>query len=369
MTIYKNELGSHPFPRNEKFSNPFIDLKSIFVYPDDTINDAIALLSKNAKRIVLVVNQNEVLQGTITDGDIRRALIKKLSLDSKLKYIMNSNPVKVSSPYSREEVLNEMASKDLLHMPIVDNDGVLTGLETLQHLLEKPSYDNPVFLMAGGFGTRLESLTKNIPKPLLNVGNKPLLETILIQFIDAGFSNFFISTHYKSEMIKKHFGDGTKWDISIKYIEEEMPLGTAGALGLLPDNLPDLPILMMNGDLLTKIDFEYLLHYHNNNSGVVTMCVRKYDFKIPYGVVDIDEAYVVGIKEKPLYNYFVNAGIYVIDRGLIKNIKRNSRIDMPDFISQFIGKKHINAFPIHEYWLDIGHRNEYERANYDFNNL
>ena len=345
------------------------DWKSLLIYPEDTLNDAIRLLNKTGKRILLVVNDDNVLQGIVTDGDIRRALIRKLPMDSKIKALMNNNPIKALIPYSREKVLNAISSKNLLHMPIVNNDGVLCGLETLQELIEKPSYNNPVFLMAGGFGSRLHPLTKETPKPLLHVGNKPLLETILKQFIDAGFHNFFISIYYKSEMIKKYFGDGSAWGVSIQYVHEEKPLGTAGALGLLPDNLPDLPLIMMNGDLLTKVDFEHLLHFHNQNSGVATMCVRQYDFRIPYGVVEINDYRVVDIKEKPVHKYFVNAGIYVLERNLIKKIDGKSRLDMPDFLYKEVRKKHTNAFPIHEYSLDIGHIHEHERATHDVHDL
>jgi dTDP-glucose pyrophosphorylase len=345
-----------------------LDWKSIIINPEDSINNAIQLLNKGI-RILLVAKTDNILMGTVTDGDIRRGLIRKLPMESSVKQVMNKNPITSLSPYSRKEVLTQMSEKDLLHMPIVGNDGALCGLETLQHLIEKKSYDNPIFLMAGGFGSRLHPLTDKTPKPLLHVGNKPLLETILMQFIDAGFHNFFISIYYKSEMIKEYFGDGSSWGVSIQYVQEEKPLGTAGALALLPDDLPDLPLIMMNGDILTKIDLEYLLHFHNNNSAIATMCVRKYDFQVPYGVVEINESHVTDMKEKPLHSYFINAGIYVIDRSLIKNNNQNSKIDMPDFLYKHIDKKQIKAFPIHEYWLDIGHMKEYERANYDAQNF
>ena len=346
-----------------------IDWRKVLVRPNDSLEQAIQILHSEGLRILLVVNNDNVLQGTVTDGDIRRALIRKLTMDSKIKEVMNSQPITIKDPYSHAEILIEMSNKGLLHMPVVDNHGVLCGLETLQHLIEKPMYDNFVFLMAGGFGTRLYPLTKETPKPLLHVGKKPILETILTQFIDAGFHNFFISTHFKPEMIQEHFRDGSLWGVKIQYIHEDAPLGTAGSLGLLPDNLPDLPIIMMNGDLLTRVDFEHLLDYHNNHNGIATMCVREFDFQVPYGVVEVDDCRITKITEKPVHRFFVNAGIYVLDRSLIKKVDGKSNLDMPDFLEKELGKEHIKAFPIHEYWLDIGRMEEYEKANREMNNL
>jgi NDP-sugar pyrophosphorylase family protein len=262
-----------------------------------------------------------------------------------------------------------MSGKGLLHAPIVDKDGVLCGLETLQHLIKKSKYDNPVFLMAGGFGTRLHPLTKDTPKPLLKVGSKPILEMIIEQFISYGFHNFYISTHFKSEQIRNYFKDGELHNISIKYVYEDAPLGTAGSLGLLPDNLSDLPIIVMNGDLLTKIDFKNLLDFHNDNNSKATMCVREYDFQVPYGVVEIENYSIKAIKEKPVHKFFVNAGIYVLNKELINKVDGKSYLNMTDFLERELSDDGVNAFPIHEYWLDIGQIEEYEKANKDFHTV
>jgi dTDP-glucose pyrophosphorylase/predicted transcriptional regulator len=340
----------------------------ILIKTTDTIEKAVQVLHESGARIVLVVSDDKKLQGTVTDGDVRRALMKKLIMTSKVTKAMNKRPVTAKKSDSHKQVLMTMSNRGLLHMPIVDEDGRLCGLETLQSLIEKPSYDNPVFLMAGGFGTRLYPLTKEMPKPLLNVGNQPILETILLQFVEAGFYNFFISIHFKPEMIRKYFGDGSSWGVNIQYIHEDAPLGTAGSLGLLPDSLPDLPIIIMNGDLLTRVNFENLLDFHDNHNGIATMCIREYDFQVPYGVVEIDDYRITSIKEKPVHKFFVNAGIYVLDRGLIKKVDGKSNLNMPDFLEE-LGNGCVNAFPIHEYWLDIGHINEYERANQDILDL
>ena len=340
------------------------DWTEILLSPSDSIELAIQVLHSGGIRIALVVDANNKLLGTVTDGDIRRALITHADMSSSVDRIMNSTPIIAAISDKPNAVMSKMKKLDLLHVPLIDNVGTLVGLETLQHLLEDKKHDNPVFIMAGGFGTRLYPLTEKKPKPLLNVGNKPILEMIINQFIEAGFHNFYISTHYKAEMIRDHFGNGENWNINIKYLHEETPLGTAGSLGLLPNNLPDMPIIMMNGDLLTKINFEHLLDFHHEQEGLVTMCIREYDFQIPYGVVKVEGHGVTKIIEKPVQKFFVNAGIYVLDRNIINNIEGNKYLDMPTFLETKINKGNkVNVFPIHVYWLDIGRIEEYEKAN------
>jgi dTDP-glucose pyrophosphorylase len=345
------------------------DWSKTIIHPNKTIKDAIEILEHGGSRIALVVSKDGVLEGTVTDGDVRRALINGRSLDCLISHVMNPKPLIAKTSDSREELLIRMKNEKILHMPFVNDTNQLCGLETLQQLIETQRYDNPVFLMAGGMGTRLQPLTKETPKPLLNVGSKPILENILEQFIKSGFHNFFISTNFKSEMIKEYFGDGTTWGVSINYIDEDEPLGTAGAIGLLPNNLPNMPIIMMNGDILTKVDFKHLLNFHNDQNGVATMCVREYEYQVPYGVVEIKKNHINNILEKPTHKYFVNAGIYVLDKSLIKKIDGKSKIDMPDFLMQYLDNSNINAFPIYEYWLDIGHMSEYQRANQDILNF
>ena len=333
-----------------------------------SVENAINTLSSGGMRVVLVVDQEKKLLGTITDGDIRRALLNHVSLDTLAIKIMNHEP-KVASIYEKSEALLSMMRKeDILHVPIVDDMNRIVGLEILQHFVKKKKFDNIIFLMAGGFGSRLNSLTKDTPKPLLRVGSRPILETILIQFIDAGFHNFYISTHYKAEMIRDYFGDGSSWGVSIQYIFEDVPLGTAGSLALLPVDLPDLPMIIMNSDLLTNIDFNYLLNFHDKKNGNATICVREYNSQIPYGVVEIKDHYVTKIIEKPVKKYFVSAGIYVIEKTLVKKLTQKSYLDMPVLLEKYIENgEQVNVFPIHEYWLDIGCLEEYEKANKEIN--
>jgi dTDP-glucose pyrophosphorylase len=330
------------------------------------MEQAIQVLDSEALRIVMVVDDHERLVGTITDGDVRRALIRHQGMDTKLENVMNREPTMALLKDGREAILSMMKSKDLLQVPIVDDAGRVVGLETLQHLIKNVKLDNPVFLMAGGFGTRLQPLTNDIPKPLLKVGSMPILETILTKFVASGFHNFLISTHYKADMVREHFGDGNKWDVNIRYIHEDKPLGTAGALGLLPDDLPDLPIMMMNGDLLTEVNFERLLEFHNAQGGIATMCVREYDFQVPYGVIKAEGQVIKSVIEKPVHKFFVNAGIYVLGQELVKSVTGSDYLDMPQLLDESIRSgAQVNSFPIHEYWLDIGQMEEFERANRD----
>lgn len=342
------------------------DWKKVLITPDATIQEAIETIDREGLRIVLVVDHQGKLLGTITDGDVRRALIKHKSLESPVSEIMNANPKFAEIHESKARLIQLMEQGNLLHMPLL-KDGVLVGLETLQHLMVAPRYDNPVFLMAGGFGTRLKPLTDNCPKPLLKVGGKPILETILESFIEYGFHRFYISTHFMPEMIRAYFGDGSKWGVSIEYIHESSPLGTGGALGLLPKDLPNLPLIMMNGDVLTKVDFEKLLAYHVDHDAIATMCVREYSYQVPYGVIKSEGHRIVSMVEKPSYKFFVNAGIYVLDPAVVQKVTVDQCIDMPTLLEQQIGENaFVSMFPLHEYWLDIGKMNDFEKAQIDF---
>ena len=339
------------------------DWRELLLSPNDSLDRAIKVLHEGGRRIALVSGENDRLLGTITDGDIRRALISQSTVKSPVSLIMNCNPVTVDDKVENKEILSLMSSQGFLHMPIVNKDGILCGLETLEHLIKSPKHDNPVFLMAGGFGTRLRPLTESTPKPLLKVGLKPILEMIIEQFISYGFHNFYISTHFKSEQIRDYFKTGEAYGVSIEYVHEDNPLGTAGSLGLLPDNLTDLPLIVMNGDLLTKVDFKNLLNFHHESNTEATMCVREYDFQVPYGVIEIDNYKIKKIEEKPIHKFFVNAGIYVLSKNLVDKIDGKSYLDMTDFLNQELNNGGVSTFPIHEYWLDIGRMEEYEKAN------
>ena len=345
------------------------DWKNILIKPDQPIRDALQLIDSESLRIALVVDDELRLLGVVTDGDVRRGLLKNLSLTSPVSNVMSTNPLTASLGTSRKELVKFMESKQLLAVPLLNGEFV-AGLETLQRAGQYSKYQNPVFLMAGGFGTRLRPLTDNCPKPLLKVGDKPILEIVLNSFIKAGFVNFYISTHYLPEMIREHFGDGSKWNVKISYVHEEAPLGTGGALGLLPADIPDLPLILINGDVLTNVDFERVLEFHNKHNAAATMCVRDYEYQVPFGVINGEGNKIISMVEKPVQRFFVNAGIYVVSPQIRRSVLQNSRIDMPTLLEQFISRQaNVMMFPIHEYWLDIGRIEDYHRAQTDILSL
>lgn len=343
--------------------------KEILVLPGASIRDVIRVLDKSAKQIVLVVNEGSRLLGTVTDGDIRRGILKGMSLEEPVQRIMNPDPTVAMIDEGREGILAMMRSTRLHHVPLVDENYCVMGLETLDELIQSRARKNRVVLMAGGLGNRLRPLTDECPKPMLKVGNKPLLETILENFIEYGFHRFYISVNYMADVVKSYFGDGSRWGVYIDYLHEQQQLGTAGALSLLPET-PNEAILVMNGDLLTKVNFKQLLDFHYGHQAQATMCVREYDFQVPYGVVKIDGQHITGIDEKPIQRFFVNAGIYVLEPEVLDLIAADTYFDMPTLFEELIERKKVTAvFPIREYWLDIGHLADYNRANGEYRDV
>ncbi|MCE0558563.1 nucleotidyltransferase family protein [Motilimonas sp. E26] len=344
--------------------------KNVLISPDSTIIQALKIIDTEALRVAIVVGDDQRLIGVVTDGDIRRGILNGLTLDTEVSKVMNTSPVTACANTAKKELIKLMEEKDILSIPLIEN-GCIVGLETLNHLFEKPVYQNPVFIMAGGFGTRLKPLTDNCPKPMLKVGGKPILETLIRSFISAGFVNFYISTHYMPELIKNYFGDGSQLGGSITYVHESSPLGTGGALGLLPSSLPQsLPLIMINGDVLTKVDFQRLLVFHNENQADATMCVREYDYQIPYGVINGEGSKIKSMVEKPIQRFFVNAGIYVVSPKVVQSVPENHKIDMPTLLEQHMrDNDNILMFPIHEYWLDIGRMDDFNRAQADIHTL
>lgn len=339
--------------------------KKSVIKPNDTILQAIEILNNEVLKVVLVIDDVGNLLGTITDGDIRRGILKSVSLNSPVVKIMFVTPITAPKGTLKRELAKIMEIKSITSIPILE-DGRVVDVQTLKSVSKKNVYENPVFLMAGGFGTRLRPLTDHAPKPMLSVGGRPILETILLSFIRAGFKNFYISVFYKPEIIKSYFGDGSKWDVSIQYVQEEQPLGTAGALSLLPRDMPNLPMIMMNGDILTNVDFERLIEFHNDNGAMATMCVRDYEYQVPYGVIVGDGHHILSMEEKPIQRFFVNAGIYVLTPKLIREVQQDTKIDMPTLLQNAIDKmEQVLMFPIHEYWLDIGRLDDFDRAQAD----
>ncbi|MBO6518925.1 MAG: nucleotidyltransferase family protein [Rhodospirillales bacterium] len=330
-----------------------------------SVADAARILDQGVPKICLVVEEGKLL-GTITDGDIRRGLLSGVLFDAPAIQVMNANP-RTAQEDSNLDAVKPMMTALGIHVPLLDGDGRLTGLLTLDELAhdDRP-HDNWVVLMAGGLGERLRPLTNTTPKPLLQVGDKPLLQSILENFIQQNFSKFYIAVNYQSEAIKQHFGDGSEWGVTIRYIEEPHRMGTAGALTLLPE-LPTTPVIVMNGDLVTRVSFQDLLDFHAEQEAKATMCVREYDFQVPFGVISLEGHRIMSIDEKPLHHFFVNAGIYVLDPDVIARIPEGERHDMTQVFEGIItAGEETAAFPVHEYWLDIGRIDDLERAKSDF---
>lgn len=342
------------------------DWKGVVISSDATIRDAMRVIDQAALRIGLVCDEQNKLLGTVTDGDIRRGLLVNCEMQDSVARVMNTKPITAKSTSTREQRLKLMDKHDLLALPLLDEAGYLAGLETLHQALQPTKRDNPVFIMAGGFGTRLQPLTDHCPKPMLRIGSKPMLEHLINQFIKQGFHCFYISTHYMPEIIHNHFGDGSKWGISIEYVHEDNPLGTGGALGLLPKSLPNLPLVMMNGDVLTKLNYAQLLQHHEAQGFDATMCVREDEHRVPFGVIETEEQLIVNMVEKPIYRYKINTGIYVLNPEIIAQVQVNQRIDMPTLLEQ--GKqagKRIGTYTSYDYWLDIGQMKDYQKAQRD----
>ena len=336
--------------------------KDIILKPTSTIKEALAVIDKGAMQIALIVDADEKLLGTLTDGDIRRGLLSGLTLNSSIENIYFKKPTLANINDTKESIIQKAIRKQIYQIPIVDDEGRLVKIEDLAKLLKTNTKKNRVVLMAGGLGTRLRPLTQNTPKPLLKVGNRPILETIIENFVKYGFINITISVNYKADMIKKHFGDGSALGVNIDYIEEEKRLGTAGSLSLIQDR-PQEPFFVMNADLLTNVNFEHLLDYHSFENAIATMCVREYDYRVPYGVIQTEGSRILSIEEKPVHKFFVNAGIYMLSPQVFEYIPKDEFYDMPTLFEDIIkgGLKTV-SFPIHEYWLDIGRVSDFEQA-------
>ncbi|WP_258190599.1 nucleotidyltransferase family protein [Photobacterium damselae] len=344
-------------------------LSNYIISKNETIEAALGKINDSSVGIVFVCDDERSLLGSVSDGDIRRALLDNFNKDIKVIDIMNKEPVISINDLDKRNALSLMNKHDISVIPIVKN-GKLCSIYTLKDLIKSKKVDNPVFIMAGGFGTRLRPLTDNCPKPLLKVGGKPILEIILKRFIDAGFFEFYISTHYLPEMIHEYFGDGSKWNVSITYVHEDKPLGTGGALGLLPREMTQKPLIMINGDVLTNLDINALLDYHNKENALATMCVREYDYQIPYGVVEKEGNKITAMTEKPKYKFHVNAGIYVVNPKLFNSVDKDTKIDMPSLLESNIkNDENIVMYPLKEYWLDIGQMTEYKQAQKDIISL
>lgn len=349
-----------------------VDVSTLFLAPDAFVQDAIACIDRNKhSSLALIVDEEKRLLNTLTEGDIRRGLLAGINVTDSVAVLVAVKtktrlplPVTAGAGAHPQVLLTLMQEHKVRQVPLLDPDGVVLDVVTREDLQPEQRPPLQAVVMAGGFGTRLYPLTEHIPKPMLPVGGRPLLEHIVEQLKDVGISRISVSTHYKAEKIMNHFGDGERFGVDISYVREESPLGTGGALGLLPR--PTGPTVVINGDVLTAVDFHTMHGYHLDNNAMMTVAVRRYDVQVPYGVVECDGPQIRALREKPQMRYLVNAGMYLLQPEAYDYIPPNKHFNMTDLIDVLLeDNRTVVSFPVREYWLDIGQHADYERAQVD----
>lgn len=334
-----------------------------------SIKDAIRCLDISALRIVLVVNEGGKLVGTVSDGDIRRGILKGVGLDRPITEIMRKNALVVPRSISSELILQIMHSNKLLQIPIVDDQQQVVGLHVWNEIASPIARGNPILIMAGGMGTRLMPYTQNCPKPMVHIAGKPMLQHIIERAKDEGFDNFILAINHLGHIIEEYFDDGSCLGVRIEYIKEKTPLGTAGALSLLGSKL-SMPVLVTNGDVITDIRYGELLDFHSRHLASATMAVRAHEWQNPFGIVQTDGVNIIGFEEKPVIKSHINAGVYVLSPEALDLLKFNEPFDMPELFEKArIQKLRIVAYPMHEPWLDVGRPDDLTAANIIINDL
>jgi len=329
--------------------------------PDATLLEAIERMDAVRRKLIVIVDGDRRLLGTVSDGDIRRGLMRRLSMDTPVSAVMNRDPVSLNVAGPEGEALVRLSERGVALAPLLDGSGRVVGLYPDAAIATK-ARDNLVVIMAGGRGVRLAPLTRTCPKPMLKVAGRPLLESIIERMRDQGFSRFRLAVNYLAEVITDHFGDGSGMGVEIDYLREDHPRGTAGALSLLREPLT-APIVVLNGDVLTRLAFGDLIDFHQEHGAVATLCVREHQFQAPHGVAEIDGVRLTSLREKPTFRWQANAGIYCLDGSLLSRIPADGPYDMPELLSGLTGTgDRVCAYPMHEYWLDIGRPPDFESA-------
>lgn len=349
----------------------YSDLNNLCIEQDRSILEAVTRMETSKIGIVLVVDENQRLVGTVTDGDVRRALLANVDLDGPVSSLLAK---KESTPYALpitgmlgadpKSYLHTLKQHSILHLPIVDSDGRVAGLVTLDEFVQSEKMPVRALIMAGGAGVRLRPLTEGVPKSMLPIGNRPLMEIIIDKLREAGIRRVHVTTHHNGSRIIEHFGDGKEFGVELTYVAEERPLGTAGGLRLMES--PKETMLVINGDILTQVDFRSMLAFHRELHADLTVGVRHYDLKLPYGVIECEGISVRRLTEKPTLGFLVNAGIYLLEPCVHDFIPNGERFDMTDLIQRLLAEgRNVVSFPIREYWLDIGLPDDYEQAQND----
>ncbi|SNZ20128.1 nucleotidyltransferase family protein [Cohaesibacter gelatinilyticus] len=328
-----------------------------------TLQQAIHCLNDSAFQIAIVIHADGKLRGTLTDGDIRRGLLRGMTLESSIESLVKLDPFVVPTSFGRDAVLMLMQSNGVQQLPIVDENRMVVGLHALDELLTPQTRENLMVVMAGGQGRRLRPHTENCPKPLIPVAGKPMLEHIIERARSEGFGKFILAIHYLGHMIEEYFGNGAKWGVEISYLREDRPLGTAGAIGLMAD-LPEQPFVVSNGDVLTDIRYGELLDFHNRHGAMATMAVRLHEWQHPFGVVRTKGVDIVGFEEKPISRSHINAGVYVLDPLSLQHMQKGEHSDMPSLFARLQGaSQRTIVYPMHEPWLDVGRPDDLQTAN------
>lgn len=331
--------------------------------PDQLIRDVIANLNETGLQIVLVIDKASRFLGTVTDGDIRRGLLRGVQIESLLNTVMRTNSLVVPPEMGREMVVHLMRANKLRQLPVVDGDHRVVGLHLWDEDTSSEVRPNTMVIMAGGLGKRLRPHTETCPKPMLPVAGKPMLEHIIERARSEGFRHFVLAVMYLGHVIEDYFGDGSRWQVRINYLRENSPLGTAGALSLLAP-APSAPFVVTNGDVLSDIRYGEVLDFHERHNAAATMAVRLYEWQHPFGVVQTNGVDIVGFEEKPINRSHINAGIYVLSPEVLSHMRPNTPLDMPSLFEQmqYEGQRTV-AFPMHEPWLDVGRPDDLSRAN------
>lgn len=330
--------------------------------PTSTVQQAILNLNQVSIKIVLVANEADELQGTISDGDIRRGLLRGLDINSPVTDIIHRNPLVVPPEVGRETVMQLMLVNKIQQIPIIDEQRRVVGLHLWDEITTTTTRSNLMVIMAGGLGKRLHPYTEECPKPMLPVAGKPMLEHIIERARAEGFSRFVLAVRYLGHMIEDYFGDGSRWEITIDYVREDKPLGTAGALSLL-EPMPDQPFVVTNGDVLTDVRYGEVLDFHERHQALATMAVRQHEWQHPFGVVHTQGVDIVGFEEKPLHLSHVNAGIYALEPAALQALSKAEPCDMPTLFERLQAQGgRVIAYPMHEPWLDVGRPDDLERA-------
>ena len=344
------------------------NLEKLSILRSASIRDAITKMDVTRVGIIIVLDQAERLVGTVTDGDLRRATLANIDFDEPVGVLldrksgsMHASPITAPADTDRGSLLKILQQHSIRHLPLTDSDQKFVGLVTQDEFVPKEMASVQALLMAGGQGNRLRPLTETLPKPMLPMGERPLLEIIVQQLRMAGINRINLAVHHESEKITQHFGDGSEFGVSISYVTEDRPLGTAGALGLM--EIPRETTLVMNGDILTQVDFQAMLDFHRECRADLTVAVQRHEMKIPYGVLECEGTVVKGIAEKPDFNFFLNAGMYLLEPPVYGFIPAGEPYDMTDLIQHLLDEgRAVAAFPVLEYWIDIGAPEEYQRA-------